>query len=137
VNKEMATERQRWENIKELGSGGQGNVYLVRRPESGAEYQKAAKRIQDVLMSVGGGLAPERVKALATDIFFCGRPEEKGEVAALKDFVLEGRDQEQAIKRLEAEIKALRTIQHPAILKLLDASVDEASWSLNTFRVAA
>lgn len=121
----MATKREQWQNIEQLGSGGQGTVFLVRRPEAGAEYREAAKRIQNVLMSAAGGLAPERVKALAKDLYFCGRPGELGEVAALKDFFIDGRDQEQAIGRLEAEIKALKTIQHPAILKLIDASVEE------------
>ncbi len=121
----MVTKREQWQNIKHLGSGGQGTVFLVRRPEAGAEYRQAAKRIESVLMSTGGGLDPERVKALAEDLYFCGRPGGLCEVAALKDFSIDGRDQERAVGRLEAEIKALETIQHPAILKLIDASLEE------------
>lgn len=121
----MATKREQWQNIKQLGSGGQGTVFLVRRPEAAAEYREAAKRIESALMSTGGGIAPERVKALAEDLHSYGRPSELGEVAALKDFFIGGRDEKQAIGRLEAEIKALKTIQHPAILKLIDASVEE------------
>jgi serine/threonine protein kinase len=121
----MATERRRWENIKELGFGGQGRVFLVRRPEAAAERVKAAKRIEGVLMSAGVGLDTDRVSGLVADIFLCGKQDDPNAIAALKEFHVEGRDSEQAIKRLEAEIKALQTIQHPAILKLLDASVEE------------
>src|SRR3954464_10958451 len=104
----MATKREHWQIIKKLGSGGQGTVFLVRRPETGAEYREAAKRIQNVLMSTGGGLSPERVKALAEDLYFCGKPSRLDEVAALKEFSVNGCDQEQAIGRLEAEVKALK-----------------------------
>ena len=88
----MAKERGRWENIKELGSGGQGKVFLVRRPEAAAERAQAAKRIEGVLMSAGGGLDRERVLGLVADIFLYGKQDNPQAVAALKEFHVEGRD---------------------------------------------
>lgn len=121
----MANEREKWENIEELGSGGQGKVFLVRRPAAAEARAEALKRIEAVLMSAGGGLVTDRVSALAQDILLCGRQDDLQDVAALKEFKVDGDDKEQAINRLKAEIKALSHIQHPSILKYIDSSVDE------------
>jgi serine/threonine protein kinase len=121
----MATTRKEWENIRQLGFGGQGKVYLVRTPSRSEERVEAAKRIRDTFHSAGGGLGVIATNSMAEDIFLCGRSERCSEIAALKEFEVGGIDKEQAIKRLEAEIKALSTIQYPSILKYVDASVDE------------
>jgi len=120
----MATQREKWENIRLLGEGGQGKVYLVRRPERIQERSKAMSRIQELLRN-GYNLKDSISEELTEKMFICGRTEEAHEAAALKEFKVEGRDQEQAIGRLEAEIKALKTIRHPAVLKLEDSSVEE------------
>jgi len=121
----MATQRDQWENIRDLGEGGQGKVYLVRRPVANRLRTKAIKRIENLFNSAGGGLAAGAIEDFVEDIALCGEMDDPHHMAALKEFHLEGRDQDQAIKRLEAEIKALATIQHPAILKFEDASVEE------------
>jgi serine/threonine protein kinase len=120
----MATKREQWEHIRRLGSGGQGEVFLVRRPDRATARQRALNQIRSALqrdVNLFNALSDN----LLSDMYLCGRPDELDEVAALKEFKIDSEDQEQAINRLKAEIKALSNIQHPSILKYIDSSVDE------------
>jgi serine/threonine protein kinase len=105
-----------WEVIKELGQGGQSDVFLVRNPE----------RVQDREMSVL--LMPlitdfAQAGAAAEAMFSYARPDDPSWLGALKVFKIRG-SEEQAVNRLKQEAQVLRQ-NRVGLPKLLDFSEKE------------
>jgi serine/threonine protein kinase len=118
------TRRNGWEEIERLGGGGQSNVFLVRRPERRLERQKDLEKIQ-------GALDRAERAALATAIYSYARPETPSELGALKVFKIDDPQKDEAVRRLENEIKSLaKGIR--GLPKLLDSNIEEA-WLVTEF----
>lgn len=131
-----------WTVIKELGSGGQGNVFLVRSPEGTAQLKKTHQTILEHIRLLAGGLPPqgttpnerlahleafaEAPRELALAVLNCARENDPAILGALKQFRLppNGRQTKEAVARFEREVQVLRAITHPSILKLLHANTD-------------
>jgi serine/threonine protein kinase len=114
-----------WQIIEPLGEGGQGKVYKARSPErvrgirnSRIEITRELRNIRDLAADEP---LPEAVSKYIVDI---GGPDPPEQLGALKIFKIpDGNVQEKskAFARLQAEVKALMDLTHPAILRLLHA----------------
>jgi serine/threonine protein kinase len=120
-----------WEQLKQLGEGGQSRVFLVRDPRR-VEARRVAT--QQILKTnpwapyVGGNPNEqvERVNQLATSLMNYARPDSDSELGALKMFKLDesGKEAEEAVGRLKNEITVLEQ-NRPGLLRLLDANEKE------------
>jgi serine/threonine protein kinase len=121
----------RWEIMKRLGEGGQGEVFLVRTPARVAARKKARARIPYCIGNIRGyeGASSDSVVGELLDaIVEYTRPDSPAELGALKQFKIATDDKEreaEAVGRLQAEIKVLQQTANPAVLRLLDSNVDE------------
>lgn len=120
---------------KKLGEGGQGTVYLARSPERIQQIRNDLDELSLHLRSISNTYGSED---LAKCIVRLGSPDPSEDLGALKKFdIPAGLEQGaklgfpvpaaaaegmQALGRLEEEVRALRELQHPAILKLLSAN---------------
>lgn len=125
----MASKLHLWERIRELGEGGQGKVYLARNPERTKARADALNHVPYLSMTLIGSSTEERKREasqrLAESFWCAARPDCPSELAALKEFQIRGDDEAQSVTRLEAEIRALNEIKHPAVLRMLDSSKEE------------
>jgi serine/threonine protein kinase len=120
-----------WEPIAELGAGGQGKVYKVRKPARTRTVNDSFDELLRLVLTCGnntGGVAAAKdetekfvtaIQNLASD--------PASDLAALKRFDIpdRGEEAEKAVRRLEREIEALHRIDEPAILKLLEGNVEQ------------
>jgi serine/threonine protein kinase len=117
-----------WEPIGErLGSGGQGTVYKARSPDRVDARKRIAEKIAEQLHQINniGSEYTTDVPALTERIIDMGGPDEPSSLGALKVFHFPEGDpaeREKTLVRLQKEIKALKELNHPSILKLLDGS---------------
>src|SRR5580698_1515321 len=119
--------RSDWEQIGELGRGGQSDVYLVRTPARSAERRESLE-----------GIRPDRIPQTATEearlkwgdkfasaIWAYSRADLGSELGAMKVFRLRpDGDEEQARRRLSQEIAVLQQ-QRSGLPKLLDFNEGE------------
>ena len=118
-----------WEEVKPLGSGGQGKVFLVRSPESvkkRSEQRSAIKQSIRVISSIQTEeTRDEAVSNFTSAISTYTSQDDPAHFGALKilDIIGDGPEAQKAMGRLESEVKALSEISHPSILKLLYADV--------------
>ena len=119
----------KWEVIRELGTGGQGSVYLVRDTSKTDIENEVLPRIKDAVVTLTSSqsrdvyqakareLADHLTKYLAKDaIQNCG---------ALKVIHEHIKQEIKARERLEREVDVLRGLEHPHIIKIMDANVGE------------
>jgi serine/threonine protein kinase len=128
----METYGNRWEVVKELGEGGQGKVYLVKDSTQGGTRASQIDRRRAAIGTFSVGGTPEN-NSKQTDFFIqaithlarIGLP--SSSFGALK-VLHTPRDPvgfEKAKKRMRAEIEALKSINHPHVIKILDDKLDE------------
>jgi serine/threonine protein kinase len=125
--------RDQWEEIKPLGGGGQSDVFLVRRPSRKIERHEC-------LAAIRPAIDRDKSAALASAIWTYARPEEESELGALKLFKiapslgfqpLPGSEEDEAVQRLENEIKALER-RSAGLPELLGSDLDER-WLVTEF----
>jgi serine/threonine protein kinase len=110
-----------WQTIEPpLGEGGQGKVYRARSPERVAQIQDSESRINKELWKIKGN-NELLIRDLAKFIVDAGSPDDVKTLGALKVFKIEGDGpkREKAYGRLDKEVNALSSINHPSVLKLL------------------
>lgn len=113
-----------WTVIRNLGSGGQSEVFLVRSPKRQAERREALQEIAAIVARSGTGIVAEE---LGESLVVAAREDRPEELGAMKVFTLRNEgtaEQDQALKRLALEEKLLRK-GIPGTLVLLDANLDE------------
>ena len=124
-----------WQVIEPpLGKGGQGTVYKARSPKRTAAMANARNRLRDAIRRLPDpsrhSPPPDEEADLTmfiSSMSELSRPDDLAtELGALKEFDIpsDGSAEAQAaVHRFEREVEALRSIQHPGILKLIDANV--------------
>lgn len=107
-----------WERIRQLGRGGQSDVFLVRSPvrvAQRASYLQTIRTAQD----------QDKRADLAEAIWSYARPDSLPELGAMKLFKIRGDGGEQhALDRLKREMQVLQQ-NRPGLPKLLGASESE------------
>jgi serine/threonine protein kinase len=119
----------RWEVIKPLGKGGQGQVSLVRRPGRVQERNEAVSEIvganpwQNHLNQLE---QRERIEQMLPAMWKYARPETTDDLGALKQFRIpeSGPEADEAIKRLKNEVLILRQ-GRPGLVNLMDVNETE------------
>jgi serine/threonine protein kinase len=112
-----------WETIRKLGGGGQGTVYLVR--DTSVNLASLLESVRDAIntLSQGGSQAviDESALKLLTSVETYLNREEPSHLAALKVLPEAARQDAKALARLRNEVDILRSINHPQIVKVIDA----------------
>lgn len=127
-----------WEEVEPLRAGGQGEVFLVRTPESvkqRSERLRVLKQSIQVISSIQTEhVKDEAVRNLSSAINSYTSQDEPANFGALKLFEItgDGPEAEKAMGRLESEVRALSEISHPSILKLRDADV-RSRWMITEY----
>lgn len=128
----------RWEIVKELGAGGQGQVFLVRDTQLHANGS-LFDSVRNALAELGPGTVryEVRLQALAKfrqcilDIVKSESPSHQGALKVLHKPAL-ARDHERASERIRREILAMSETRHPNLLRILDSDVEEG-WFVSQF----
>lgn len=128
-----------WYSLKKLGEGGQGAVFLVRdeRELSNRDlYLKAAKSINSMTdMSHGDDVPREAAFGEFREVVReISRAEDLSRLGALKILHSpeDARDYELASIRIRNEIQAMQGLDHPHLLKILDAD-SSYRWYVSQF----
>ena len=122
----------KWEVIKFIDQGGQGRVYRVR-DVSGSQIGKVRNRDLEndiaILSAISG--ESERAKAIsniADEIRRIAR-ESDAPLGALKKLLpieeSAAEHETAALERMKGELSALESVDHPALVKVLDSNLDE------------
>jgi serine/threonine protein kinase len=124
-----------WELVhtKPLGSGGQSEVFLVRRPERKKLREASFELIRKFS---GQGLQRSNSEGFAVALSDVARGDYPWELAALKKFIPRGSDptaDQSAVDRLKNKIDVLKK-KHTGFLKLLDSSVEDG-WIVTEYCV--
>ncbi len=118
----------KWHAIKDLGGGGQGQVYLALSDDLLKETSDTIRRTNSVGVDPIVEVIPLIVSSLHID------PDTPLGCGALK--VLHGVDayhrDRQAFDRLVREIDAMRVARHPSLLTVIDADTREG-WYVSPF----
>lgn len=134
----MPQEFDGWEIIRELGSGAQGTVYLVRSPARVKARNECLNTINRSLARIGSIHDQDETlllpAELAAAIIDYGRPETPQELGAAKQFKIREDDPNahKAIVRFQSEVDALSRLGDPGILKLLRANANER-WMITEY----
>ena len=128
----------RWERVRELGSGGQGTVWLVRDKQlygEGSFRNRFSDSLRDY--TTGGGRPrdkEDRFAAVRQCILDIARAESPSHQGALKVLhkPADARDSEHASERMRREIGAMSEVEHPNLLRILDANAQE-EWFVSAF----
>ncbi len=122
--------RVRWEEIRQLGSGGQGTVWLVR-DASRVNLRGAVEGIKASVAKLATPLDPAQTDAnaatLAEKIRAYQRADDPENCAALKVLheAANPDDLTKQLERMKREIEALQAVNHPNVVKVLDANLKD------------
>ena len=134
-----STRYGKWEVVKPVGRGGQGQVYLVRDASGAPKTSDQLRDLQHAMASlVGVGDESQYEKAglqFAEEIRrIVG--ESQAPVGALKKLLPfeEGaaEDEATALKRMKRELSTLKSVNHPSLVKVLDSNLDQ-KWFVMEF----
>jgi len=117
--------RTKYEVIEELGRGGQGRVYRVRKALSAETLSGVRTLLMEATANVATENTPRTVKRLM-DVLATRLPDAMKDSNALKELHRpeDGRDSERAEERIRREIKAQRDLSHPSICPILEVDSD-------------
>jgi serine/threonine protein kinase len=127
-----------WETIEEISSGGQGTVYSARNLNR-LDLEETKVRIADASMEIlPSSMRPTQIARaadLADAILRYGRANDAEFCGALKVLhpaknPVRGSKQ---LERMKREIKGIRSLSHPNIVRILDENLDEHWFVMELF----
>ena len=124
----------RWKRIRKLGAGGQGEVYLAADERA---LQTIREKLKDglVKLSTGPGEDPLLQMLDSLEVLRKYFDSPTSDLAALKilyEPTEKGEEYEKAKQRMRSEIKALASLDHPNVIKIIDHDPD-ARWYLSEY----
>ena len=129
----------KWEVIEFIDQGGQGRVYRVR-DVSGSQIETLRNRDLENAIATFSAISGDEERQKATsqlaDAIRAVVRESRAPIGALKMLlpIEEGvaDDEEAALERMKLELSALESVDHPALVKVLDSNLDE-KWFVMEF----
>lgn len=122
----------KWEVLKPLGRGGQGQVYLVRDTSEIPNKSDRRKNLQNAmktLVALGEELHHEQAGLQFVDEIRRIVSESEAPLGALKKLLPfeEGvaNDEAAALARMKRELSTLESASHPSIVKVVDSNLDQ------------
>ena len=126
-----------WDHVRDLGQGGQGEVFLVRDQQSLRELRKALAELQQAIVQVRGDWkqAERFGNAIASYLALTDEGRTLSRLGALKVFKTPDNTAEadRVRSRFEAEVRALREVDHPALLRLKESGSERSMWMVTEF----
>lgn len=129
---------ERWDIVKELGKGGQGQVHLVL-DKLGLKKEHYLEKLYEALKDIQiptdqSRIAKRSAEEIWTTIREMVQVESEEPFGALKILNKpdDARDAERASERAENEIIALKQVSHPNLISILDDSMQEG-WLVSKY----
>lgn len=118
----------KWEVIKTLRQGGQGVAYLVNDTDQ-FQLSHVSGQLRNSIAALGGVIRAEDIAGHALSALqlienYLQRESDRF-CYVLKLLHEPARQDTKALARLRREVEILRQLDHPSLLKIIDASVDE------------
>ena len=135
-----STQFGKWQVVKPIDRGGQGQVYLVRDTSGFADTQVQVGNLRDAIKILGAGVqVPEWKEAgekLANTIRWIAY-KRQAPLGALKKLlpIEEGAAESKAaaLKRMKGELSALKSVEHPSLVKVLDSNLHQEWYVMEYF----
>ena len=129
----------KWEVVQSISRGGQGQVYLVREVPGGPNTKDRRRTLQHAIaILVGTSVESQYEKAgsqFADEIRRLADESQTPQGALKKLLPIEesaAEDEATALKRMKQELSTLESVDHPALVKVLDSNLDE-KWFVMEF----
>ena len=129
----------KWEVVQSISRGGQGQVYLVRDASGDSNTKDRRKNLQHAiatLVGVGVESQYEEADSQFADEIRRITSEPQMPHGALKKLLpideSAAEDEAVALQRMKRELSALESVDHPALVKVLDSNLDE-KWFVMEF----
>lgn len=130
--------KKRWEKVQKLGEGGQGPVFQVRDTDKVAStknlVERASQTIRELASATMVGQQGESYRAFEDIVHQIVERDDPTQYGALKILhePQDARDPVRAAERISREIKAMASVTHPNLLRILDASAEE-KWYVSEY----
>ena len=122
----------KWEVIEFIDQGGQGRVYRARDVSGSVAALGRNRDLENaiaIFSSISADEEREQAASHLVEVIRAVVRETAAPIGALKVLlpVEEGvaEDEEAALERMKAELSALESVDHPALVKVLDSNLDE------------
>ena len=129
----------KWEVVQSISRGGQGQVYLVREVSGAPNTRDRRRTLQHAIATlVGAGVESQYEEAdtqFADEIRRIAGESQTPQGALKKLLPIEegaAEDEAAALERMKLELSTLESVDHPALVKVLDSNLDE-KWFVMEF----
>jgi serine/threonine protein kinase len=130
----------RWQIIKSIGQGGQGQVFRVYDASKLMGRQELISAVESFIRQLGGPImleerqkpgSVELFRRAVIDVIRMDDPAYQGALKILHQ-AEEARNADSANDRIKLEIQAMSNIVHPNLLKILEADTD-SRWFVSQY----